>query len=196
MTTSTADTTPAGHVYDGIEEHDNRLPRWWLMTLWGAIVFAVLYWLAYEVFGALPQPQAIFDQEMVARRVEEERAAAARVVVGVAGPAANDDDLIALSRDAAAVGRGKALYISTCLACHAAKGEGLVGPNLTDDAWLHGDAPSEIHHTVADGFAEKGMPAWKAALGPAQVNDVVAFVLSIKGSHVPGKEPQGVVASR
>lgn len=196
MTSTTAEnTTPEGHVYDGIEEHDNRLPRWWLMTLWGAIVFAVLYWFAYQTFGVVPQPRQIFDQEMAARKADEERVAAAHVVVG-AGKEVSDAELLALAADKDAVARGKALFQSTCLACHADKGQGLVGPNLTDDAWLHGDTPSEIHHTVAEGFADKGMPSWKAALGPGQVNDVVAFVLSIKGTHLPGKEPQGVVASK
>lgn len=178
-----------GHVYDGIVEHDNRLPRWWLMTLWGAIVFAVGYWFVYETFGLLDEPRADFDKTMLVRKQAEEQAAAQKVAV------VDDAALIALSHDAAAVGRGKAVYQSTCLACHADKGQGLVGPNLTDDAWLHGDKPTHILATVENGVVQNGMPSWKAALGDAQVKDVVAFVLTIKGSHVPGKAPQGVVAS-
>lgn len=190
--TSTTASGPAhdddAHVYDGIVEHDNRLPRWWLMTLWGAIVFAFGYWFVYETFGLLDEPRADFDKVMLARQEEAERQAASKVAV------IDDAYLTALAHDAAAVGRGKAVFQSTCLACHADKGQGLVGPNLTDDAWLHGDRPTEILATVESGVLQNGMPAWKAALGDAQVQDVVAFVLSIKGTHVPGKPPQGVVA--
>ena len=186
-TTLSDETTADGHVYDGIEEHDNQLPRWWLMTLWGAIVFGVLYWFAYQTFGLLDQPRASFDKVMLTRRVEEEKQAASRAAV------VDDAFLTALSHDDAAVTRGKAVYQSTCLACHADRAQGLVGPNLTDDAWLHGSKPTQILHTVESGVVEKGMPSWKAALGDKSVQDVVAFVLTVKGTHVAGKEPQGVV---
>lgn len=192
LSESTEGAMRAPHVYDGIEEHDNRLPRWWLMTLWGAIGFGVAYWFAYQTFGLAPQPRAVFEAQMSARRAAEERVITSRVgsSADVAGV-----DLVALKNDPAVVARGKTLYQATCLACHADKGQGLVGPNLTDDAWLHGSTPKDIHRTVALGVAEKGMPAWKDALGATQVNEVVAFVLSIQGTHVAGKEPQGVVSS-
>ena len=174
------------HVYDGIEEHDNRLPRWWLATLWGAIVFAVGYWAYFETFAVGLSPRGEFDAEMAAIAARETAAAEKAGAV-------DDDQMLALSKDAAVVERGKVVFQSTCLACHAAEGQGLVGPNLTDNAWLHGGRPTDILAVVADGVVAKGMPAWKPALGPEKVKDVTAFLLTIKGKNVPGKEPQGVV---
>ena len=173
------------HVYDGIEEHDNRLPRWWLATLWGAIVFAFAYWGYYQTFAVGLSPRGEFDAEMVARRAREAQFAARAGAV-------DDQQMLALSQDAAVVARGKLVFQSTCLACHAAEGQGLVGPNLTDNAWLHGGRPTDIFNVVADGVAAKGMPAWKPALGPEKVKDVTAFLLTLKGKNLPGKEPQGV----
>ncbi len=179
------------HVYDGIEEHDNRLPRWWLATLWGAIVFAFAYWGWFETLGVGLSPRAEFDNEMVARQARD----ASRAGAGGAEQAGAVDDtqMLALSHDAAVVERGKAVFQSTCLACHAALGQGLVGPNLTDNAWLHGGRPTDILAVVADGVIAKGMPAWQPALGAQKVRDVTAFLLTIKGQNLVGKEPQGVV---
>jgi cytochrome c oxidase cbb3-type subunit 3 len=185
MTTTTT-TTGEVHVYDGIEEHDNRLPRWWLMTLWGAVVFAVGYWLVFQTFGLAVGPRAAFDSEMTERREQEH----AR---DLAAGHVDDDALLALSRDPAVVERGRAVFASTCQACHADRGQGLVGPNLTDSAWLHGGRPTEILVVVADGVLAQGMPAWKPALGPDKVKDVAAFLLTLKGTNVAGKAPQGVV---
>ncbi|MDP2341858.1 MAG: cbb3-type cytochrome c oxidase N-terminal domain-containing protein [Deltaproteobacteria bacterium] len=187
-TTTTTTTPDVGevHVYDGIEEHDNRLPRWWLMTLWGAIVFAAGYWMFFQTFAIGVGPRAAFDSEMLARHQAEEALEHARGTV-------DDDDLVALSRDPAALERGRAVFTSTCQACHADRGQGLVGPNLTDSAWLHGNKPTQILAVVADGVVNQGMPAWKPALGADKVKDVAAFLLTLKGTNVAGKAPQGVV---
>lgn len=174
------------HVYDGIEEHDNRLPRWWLATLWGAIVFAVGYWAWFETLGVGLSPRAEFDAELVA-------IAARDVAAQEQAGAVDDAQLLTLATDTAAVERGKVVFQSTCLACHAAEGQGLVGPNLTDNAWLHGGKPTDILAVVGNGVIAKGMPAWKPALGAEKVKDVTAFLLTLKGKNVPGKEPQGVV---
>jgi cytochrome c oxidase cbb3-type subunit 3 len=166
-----------GHEYDGIREHDNRLPRWWLITLWGAIVFAVAYWLAYHTFGVVPLPRAQFDEQMK--------------VIAAKTPILDDAALAALSKDPAAVERGRAVYAQTCLACHGPDGQGVVGPNLTDDAWIHGDRPTEVYAAVNVGVLAFGMPAWGPSLGPDKTRDVTAFVLTLKGKNLPGKAPQG-----
>lgn len=176
-TENTHDAEDTGHEYDGIREHDNRLPRWWLVTLWGAIVFAVGYWLAYHTFGVMPLPRAQFDEEM--------KAIAAKT------PILDDAALAALSSDAAAVERGRVVFAQTCLACHGADGQGVVGPNLTDEAWIHGERPTEIFAAVNTGIVAFGMPAWGPSLGPDKTRDVTAFVLTLKGKNVPGKPPQG-----
>jgi cytochrome c oxidase cbb3-type subunit 3 len=172
------DPADTGHVYDGIHEHDNRLPRWWLVTLWGAIGFAVAYWLAYHTFDVLPLPRAQLQAELAAMAARH--------------PAPSDAAIASLRGDAAAIERGRAVFATTCMPCHGDKGQGVVGPNLTDDAWLHGHEANEIMKVVADGVLAKGMPAWQPVLGPDKVRDVTAFVLTLQGTHVPGKAPEGV----
>ena len=97
--------------------------------------------------------------------------------------------LLALSRDPAAVAEGKQLYLTTCVSCHGARGQGLVGPNLTDGSWLHGDQPLQVHSSISQGFPQKGMAAFENLLGPARVRAVTAFVLTLKDTNVPGKAP-------
>ena len=93
---------------------------------------------------------------------------------------------------AAFIDHGKNVYAQNCAACHRVDGGGQIGPNLTDDYWLHGAALEDIHKTVADGVLEKGMPPWSKVLKPAQLDAVVAYVATLKGTSPPNaKEPQG-----
>jgi len=172
-----------GHVavYDGIEEHDNHLPRWWLMTLFGAIVFSIGYWFYYhKLDGQLQRQELEADEKaLVALR---EKSMGAKV---------SDETLLAARSDAATVQRGDVLFKATCVACHGDKGEGKIGPNLTDNAWIHGGKPTDIYKTVTNGVPEKGMLAWGPTLGAAKIQDVVTYVLTLKNTNVAGKAPEG-----
>ena len=165
------------HEYDGIQEADNHLPVWWLWTLFGAMAFAVGYWFYYEEFEAAPGLQQAYFAE---KAEEQER---------LGGDPTNEQLMAQLGTDA--VERGKETFISTCSPCHQDQGQGKIGPNLTDNAWIHGGAPLDIFHVVRDGVPAKGMPAWGASLGSLGVQQVVAFVLSIRDTNVPGKEAEG-----
>ena len=91
---------------------------------------------------------------------------------------------------------GKTVYETNCAACHRADGGGLIGPNLTDASWIHGGAPTQVHHTIAVGVLEKGMPPWERILKPEQLNNVTAYVLSLQGTNPPNpKAPEGAVAA-
>lgn len=172
------------HEIDGIQEYDNRLPNWWLYTLYGALIFAAGYWYHYHSGGFGEHPAAEYKAE-----VERELAAQAnQIQVGEATPEA----LVALVKDANAVALGGQVFASTCAPCHRGDGGGVVGPNLTDEYWLHGGAPDKIYKTVAAGVPDKGMPAWQAQLGALKTQAVTAFVMSLKGKNVAdGKAPQG-----
>ncbi len=183
--TATDAPTAVWHEIDGIIEHDNKLPNWWLFTLFGAIIFAIGYWLVMETGGFIPGLRETYRADYAAH---VERVAAAEA----ARPLSNES-LLAASKDDSAVTRGKATFAGTCAACHGQQAEGLVGPNLTDNAWIHGGAPMAIYGVVADGVLAKGMPAWKATLGDTGTKDVVAYLLTLKGKNIPGKAPQGNV---
>ncbi|MCB1161659.1 MAG: cbb3-type cytochrome c oxidase N-terminal domain-containing protein [Candidatus Krumholzibacteriia bacterium] len=169
------------HDFDGIQEYDNRLPNWWLWILWGSIIFSVGYWLFFHTFGVGKLPQARYDVEM-------QKAAEAQLAKG---GAIDDAALTLMSTLPARVDEGKQLFATYCVACHADRGQGLVGPNLTDEYWIHGARPTDIYNTVTNGVLDKGMAAWGRQLGPNRVQSLVAFVLTIKNTNVPGKAPQG-----
>lgn len=165
------------HEYDGIQEADNELPTWWLWTLYGAILFSVGYWFYYEEFKiGLGSEQAYYA----------ERAAEAQK----SGRDPSEGELLA-QVDTPAVDHGKEAFLSNCASCHETGAQGKIGPNLTDNAWLHGGAPLEIFRTIRDGVPEKGMPSWGVVLGRARVEQVTAFVLSLRDTNVPGKKAEG-----
>jgi cytochrome c oxidase cbb3-type subunit 3 len=102
------------------------------------------------------------------------------------------DTLVGLSKNPATVAQGKQVFESTCASCHRADGGGLIGPNLTDSAWLYGSAPTDLWKTVREGVTTKGMPAWGPQLGDERVAAVVAYALTLKDTNVAdGKAPQG-----
>ena len=172
------------HEIDGIQEADNQLPRWWLYTLFGAILFAGGYWLFYEEYGG-PTPLASWRAE----KLEKASVEAARL--NAEGPMTTER-LEAMAKNEAIVAAGKMVFTSTCASCHAANGGGQVGPNLTDEYWVHGGAPEKVLASVRGGWADKGMPAWGPQLGEQKVRDVTAYVLSLRGLKVAGgKPPQG-----
>ncbi|MBK6849107.1 MAG: c-type cytochrome [Proteobacteria bacterium] len=173
------------HVYDDIVEEDNRLPNWWLYTLFGTIVFAVVYWLYYQAYAVDPGPVAAYQAERRAERKAEE----ARVL---AAGEITEEGLVELSKTPAALAEGKKVYAEVCAACHRTDGGGQVGPNLTDSAWIHGGKPLEIARTIRDGVPAKGMLAWGPQLGELKVRAVTAYVLTLRDTNVAGgKPPQG-----
>ena len=168
------------HRYDDIEEEDNPMPDWWLFILFGTIVFMFGYWLVYHTTHSLQDPRSEYNAEVA--EIKKARRALTPL---------SDEAILAVVSDPAQVEEGKQVFASTCSACHAPEGQGLVGPNLTDRFWIHGNKPSDIARSVTEGFADKGMPPWGALLGQDKVRKVAAFVVSLKGREVAGKAPQG-----
>lgn len=177
------------HAYDGIEEYDNHLPNWWLVTLYGAMVFALVYWFHYQVLHTGPSLAQSYETSVAAdRRAAADRARRAGAMT--------DESLVALSRDPATVQAGRGVFAQSCVACHAANGGGGIGPNLTDSAWLHGNRPTQMLTTVNEGVLTRGMPAWGPQLGLDRVQAVTAYVMTLRDTNVPGgKAPQGTVAA-
>jgi cytochrome c oxidase cbb3-type subunit 3 len=173
----------AVHVYDDdLIEHDNRLPLWWQYTLYGAVVFAVIYWYGEQKIAAWQTQRESYDKEMIALKMEQAKK----------GGKMSAEALVAMSKSAKSVDEGKQVFVTTCAPCHRPDGGGNIGPNLTDDSWLHGGKPDQIWTTVHDGVAAKGMPAWGPQLGEDKVAAVVSYVLTLRNTNVAnGKPPQG-----
>ena len=175
------------HDYDGIREYDNPMPRWWLWMFYASIAFVPVYYILPGNMGAGRGNVAEYEAEVAAYE-------AARPAGGDA--VASSEVLAALATDPAALANGKSLFDMNCAVCHRADGGGLIGPNLTDDAWLHGGTPEAIHATIVTGVLEKGMPPWERLLKPEQVNAVTAYVISLHGTNPPApKAPEGVASA-
>lgn len=164
------------HVYDGIQEYDQKLPNWWLFTWYITMVWFVIAWLAYYQFGVGRTDEQ--EMEMVATYIKQKQDAA---LAGV-----SDEKLWAMSRDAKVIEAGKATFTTTCAACHApdlsAKlaGNKLPGLPLNDTEWKHGGQPTQLLTIVRKGAPDisKGMPPWEPVLGTQRVVEVVAYILS------------------
>jgi len=166
------------HIYDGIQEYDQKLPNWWLFTLYITIVWFVIHWLCYYQFGL-----GSSDTEVIDKVVAEMNAARDKQMESI-----TDKQLWEMSRDPKMVEAGKATFHSPgmCVACHAPDLTGMLagvklpGLPLHDQEWKYGGKPVEIFKVVRKGSPDvtKGMIAWENMLGIKRVSEVVAYVLS------------------
>jgi cytochrome c oxidase cbb3-type subunit 3 len=174
-----------GHEYDGIRELDNRLPPWWLYGFYVSIIFAGIYLWRYHVTHTAPSSGEEYSIAM--QKAEEQKALYLK-------KAANnvDENTVKLLTDAADLSNGQKVFTQNCAACHGKTGEGTVGPNLTDDYWLHGGSVKDIFKSIKYGWPEKGMRSWKEDLSPVQVSQVTSYIRSLHGTNPPNaKEKQG-----
>ncbi|MEM9297040.1 MAG: cbb3-type cytochrome c oxidase N-terminal domain-containing protein [Bacteroidota bacterium] len=174
------------HNYDGIRELDNHLPPWWKWLFYITIIFAVFYLGAYHVFDSLP----LQEEEYMAQIEEAEAESAARLANL---PESNiDENNVAFVEDAGLLAKGKQIFNLNCAQCHKENGGGGIGPNLTDDYWLHGGNIGDIYKTIKIGVPEKGMISWELLLSPEQMQNVSSYIMTFKGTNPPGaKGPQG-----
>ncbi len=171
-----------GHEYDGIQELDNPLPGWWLATFYGTIIFAVGYYIAYTFMGA---PSLKEELKTAMAQINSLKAANIKSF--------NEEELNG-KITAQTIEAGKAIYATRCVPCHGDKGQGLIGPNLTDHFWIHGKGMrADIFKVVSEGVPDKGMPTWTQFLTTDEIVAVVGFVNSLRNTNAPGgKAPQGV----
>lgn len=176
------------HEYDGIHEYDNPLPAWWLMVFFGTIIFAFIYWMHYTVGGG----PTLVDELKV------DSAAMQAKFPGGQEPTETDEIWSRLSGDPKVLTQGKSVFAAKCAACHGNELQGLIGPNLVDDYWIHGrGAPSEIATVVRKGVLDKGMPTWEGQLSNDDIRSVVVFVVSQRGTKPANpKPPQGEKVDR
>lgn len=173
------------HNYDGIQELDHPLPQWWLWLFYLTIAFSVFYSI-YYMTGIGPTLREELEVSM-----KEIEARKPKVAEGEGAP--TDETFMALLSQADRIKNGQEVFAGKCAACHGDQGQGLIGPNLTDNHWLHGTGkPTEIASTIRLGVPAKGMPPWGDLLTQDELMNVTAYIMSIRGTNPPGaKAPEG-----
>jgi cytochrome c oxidase cbb3-type subunit III len=177
------------HSYDGIKELDNHLPPWWKWLFYGTIGFAAVYIILFHFSGNLP----LSEQEYLAEVATAEEQARLRNANQPAGEAVDENNLL-FTNDPALIQKGKGVFDSNpCGSCHRNDGGGnTIGPNLTDEYWIHGGDIKNIFGTIKNGAVEKGMPAWGKAMSPQDLRNLTLYIMSLQGSNPPdAKAPQG-----
>ena len=173
------------HDYDGIKELDNSLPPWWKYGFYLTIVVGIIYIYRFHVSHDGLSQEEEFEQEMAAGE------AAKAAYLASAANNVDENSVIALV-DPAAIAAGKDLFVKNCAACHLADGGGSVGPNLTDEYWIHGGGIKDVFKSIKYGWQEKGMKSWKDDFSPMQIQQLASFVKSLKGTHpATPKDKQG-----
>ncbi|NUQ23927.1 MAG: c-type cytochrome [Saprospiraceae bacterium] len=175
------------HDFDGIRELDNRLPPWWVAMFYITIAFAGIYMVYYHFAGVGPSSIEEYTAQMdVAKKEAAANLAKQANLV--------DENTVAALTDETALGAGKSIYIASCAACHGQLGEGGVGPNMTDDYWIHGGSIKDLFKTIKYGVPEKGMISWQSQLRPTDMQQVASYILTLRGTNPPNaKEAQGML---
>jgi cytochrome c oxidase cbb3-type subunit 3 len=184
-------TIELDHNFDGIKELDNHLPPWWKWLFIGTIGWGAVYIILFHLKGSLPLQLDEYQNEIAFAEEQSRKLKASQPVQEI------DENTLAFSLDSANfITNGKAVFTdNNCGSCHRADlGGNTIGPNLTDEYWLHGGHIKNVFTTVKNGVVEKGMPAWGKSLSPQQVRDVSFYILSQQGSKpVNPKKPQGEI---
>ncbi|MBL0183423.1 MAG: c-type cytochrome [Chitinophagaceae bacterium] len=170
------------HNYDGIRELDNALPPWWKYGFYFTIVVAFIYLLNFHVMGLGKNPTEEYNAEMESARIQKERFEASN-------KDKIDENKVPMA-DAAGIKAGQAMFEANCAACHLKDGGGNVGPNLTDDYWLHKGSLNDIFHTIKAGYPDKGMQSWSGKFSPKEISYLASFVKSLHGTKPAAPKPQ------
>lgn len=176
------------HTYDGIKELDNHLPPWWKWLFYGTIGWAVIYIIVFHFTSTLPLSGEEYENELAVAAQQAEK------IRAMNPQAAIDENSLVYTPDPAIIEKGKAVFNNNpCGSCHRADGGGnTIGPNLTDEYWIHGGDVKNVFNTIKNGAVDKGMPAWGGAMSPQDVRDLTFYILSLQGTNPPdAKGPQG-----
>lgn len=176
-----------GHDYDGIRELNNPTPPWWRWSFYFSVVFAIVYMWRFQIAHSAPsQLEELAIAETAAAEAKEEYLKNAANNI--------DENNVTLLTGADDIASGQKLFSASCAPCHGPQGQGVVGPNLTDDYWLHGGSVKHVFTTIKYGVPDKGMKSWKDDFSPKQLAELASYIKSIHGSNPANpKEPQGAL---
>jgi len=174
------------HEYDGIQELDNNLPPWWVWGFVACIIFAFVYLINYHVLGVSDLQIEAYEKEMKQAQKDID-AYLSKMAMNV------DETNATLMTEKSDLAAGKTIFDNNCTICHKSKGEGDVGPNLTDKTWVYGYDVKDIFYSVKKG-RPAGMPEHASKLNPIQIQQVSSYVLSLP--ETKGKEAQGTIIEK
>jgi cytochrome c oxidase cbb3-type subunit 3 len=175
------------HDYDGIHEYDNPLPPWWVYLFIITIIWSVVYMFYYHFTDMGDSSKKEYVKEVQ----DWDNKIAALAASGNSELTYKAEDYV-IKNDEATLNSGKAIFVKNCLSCHGQNLEGGVGPNLTDDYWIHGGKIENIVTTILNGVPEKGMITWKNTLLKKEVLAAANYIKSKKGTNPSNaKPPQG-----
>ena len=183
-------TIELDHSYDGIKELDNHLPPWWKWLFYGTIGWAVVYIIVFHFSNSLPLSEEEYQNEVALAEEKARQLRASQPQIAI------DENALTFTQDVAIIEKGKSVFAEyNCGSCHRNDGGGnTIGPNLTDEYWLHGGDIKNVFTTIKNGVVEKGMPAWGKSMKPDAVRDVTFFVMSLQGTNPQNaKAPQGEI---
>ena len=176
------------HDYDGIRELDNNLPPWWLYGFYVTIGFSIFYIIFFHFSPYAMSSSEKYELEM-AKAQEEVDAYLAKQADQI------DENNVYQLTEADALAQGQEIFKAQCAACHLDHGGGSpvsVGPNLTDEYWIHGGSISDVFSTIKYGVPEKGMISWKTQLRPADMHAVASYIMTLQGTNPENaRAPQG-----
>ena len=171
------------HEYDGIKELNNPIPHWFNFLFYGSIIFAAAYLYYYHVGDHGERQDDEYKTEMVKADLDKQK------FLAKSGSSVDENSV---KVDPSQVAVGKGVFDANCSACHGVVGEGLVGPNLTDEFWIHGGSVKDIFKVIKYGVVEKGMVSWEKNMSSSDMSAVTNYIISLKGSNPPNpKEAQG-----
>ena len=172
---------------DGIQEYDNPLPGWLMAIWWGSLLFAALY----VAFYALSFGEGTMEAEYRSASAKDLATIQAYFDAHPLVPP-TPAQLLAGAANAQVTDQGAARFAKSCAPCHGPQAQGLIGPNLTDDRWIHGGTVEQVFQSVAKGWPAKGMPPWGRAIRPDELAALVSYIRSLQGSNPPNpRAPEG-----
>jgi cytochrome c oxidase cbb3-type subunit 3 len=166
------------HDFDGIKELDNPPPPWLVYLFYASIIFAGIYFFVYHVFKTADTQEERYEEELA--KFESSQP--------------TETLKLAFTNNKEELAKGEELYnTKTCATCHGAKLEGnSIGPNLTDEYWIHGNTIENLVDIISNGNIPKGMTAFKTQMTPEEIVWVSSYIWSKQGSNpANAKEPQG-----
>ncbi len=181
--------TVINHPHDGIYELDNPPPPWFMFLFYGTILFALIYYIRFTFTDSGYTQAEEYAEEM--QLAEDEKAK----LLAASGGNVIDETNVELLTSESDLSKGAAIFKANCVSCHGDYGQGGIGPNFTDNYWLHGGDIKDVFSIVKNGSPNRKMQSWSKNMPPASLQAVASYVITLEGTKLPdgiiGQPAQG-----